>query len=80
MAKAMNMAGYDYFEREGAYFRRRSGKATRAVDDVLHGDKWVPYEGDRLDAGAWSDPCEDPLGGGRGGSRDMTKDTPDVIP
>jgi hypothetical protein len=53
MAKAMSMADYDYLERDGAYFRRRSGKATGSVDDVLHGDKWVPYEGDALEAGAW---------------------------
>jgi len=43
------MAGeFDYFEHEGAYFRRPKGLGTMSVTHVRAGDKWEPYGGDRL--------------------------------
>ena len=49
---AGSMAGaigepYDHLEHEGAYFRRDRSRGRAAVDDVLHGGRWVPYRGDR---------------------------------
>ena len=65
MAKAFGgkMAEFSYFEHENARYRRRNVPPFRAVDDVLHGDSWVPYKGDRLAPGLFGDQIEDPLGG-----------------
>jgi hypothetical protein len=43
----MTMPRYDIFERDGATFRRPHGRDVPIVDDVWHGDRWVPYQGDR---------------------------------
>lgn len=64
-AMAMSAAEYDYYEREGAYFRRNKSSPFRSVDDVLHGKTWKPYEGDRLQAGLMSDITTDPLAAGK---------------
>lgn len=37
----------NYYELDGAYFRAREGELVGRVTDVLHGDKWVPYQGER---------------------------------
>lgn len=37
-----------YYEHEGAYFRRPAKAPGVGVRDVLHGDKWVPYDSDDL--------------------------------
>ncbi|MGI4795092.1 MAG: hypothetical protein ACRYG8_13670 [Janthinobacterium lividum] len=55
-------ADFDYLEYDGAYFRRRKGRPGISVEDVLHGDHWVPYQGDRYERGAYGTPCVDPLG------------------
>jgi hypothetical protein len=42
---------YDYFEKEGAVFRRRLKPGARpmpAVHDIKVNGKWEPYQGDRL--------------------------------
>lgn len=54
-------AGFDYFEYDNAYFRRRRGKGGFSVDAVLHGDRWVPSAGDRSERGVFGSPCQDPL-------------------
>lgn len=41
------MSKYDIYEHEGATFRKPADRKQPYVDDVLHGDKWVPYKGDR---------------------------------
>lgn len=41
------MAKFDVFEREGALFRRPFGVRAAIVDDVLNGEKWERYQGDR---------------------------------
>jgi len=78
MAKAMRggaMAqAFKYFERDGAYFRRAEGRATRSVDDVLHGKDWKPYRGaDPLEPALFGNEVEDPLAGGDGGEKPMRK-------
>ncbi|MEY8688475.1 MAG: hypothetical protein AB9M53_01170 [Leptothrix sp. (in: b-proteobacteria)] len=42
------MADFQYYEHEGAYFRRPADAPGRGVREVLHGNQWVPYEGDDL--------------------------------
>ncbi len=43
------MAGqYVYYKKDGAIFRKPASSKLPAVDEVKHGDRWVPYEGDRL--------------------------------
>lgn len=43
------MAGqYVYYEHEGAYFRREASAPGAGVREVLHGSKWVPYDGEDL--------------------------------
>jgi len=39
---------FEYFERDGAYFRRPKGLGTMSITDVRAGDRWKPYKGDRL--------------------------------
>ncbi|MDU7524685.1 MAG: hypothetical protein E7K72_25490, partial [Roseomonas mucosa] len=69
MSKAMAMrqddggAAYDYFNHDGAIFRRE-GKIG-GVDDVLHGNAWKPYSGNRTDPALYGDPISDPLSSGR---------------
>ncbi len=54
--------GWVYFDLDGAYFRRPAKSASRAVTHVLHGRRWVPYQGrDPLKPGAFGDVIEDPL-------------------
>ena len=66
MNKALG-AEWEYLDHEGAQFRRRAGNASWAVDDVLHGREWKPYQGDRLHVGTFGDIIDDPLGGGDAG-------------
>lgn len=67
MTKALTPTGtpYTYYEHDNAYFRRlnRPGLVGKSIDDVLHGDKWVPYKGDCLKPAAFGDEVPDPLGG-----------------
>lgn len=42
------MTEYDYYEKEGAYFRKRKSLRMPAVEHVRHGHNWVPYEGDNM--------------------------------
>lgn len=39
-----------YFKHDNAIFRQRPSKVSRrmSVDDVLHGDVWAPYQGDKV--------------------------------
>jgi hypothetical protein len=39
---------FDYFEKDGTYFRRPKSLGTMSVTHVRAGDKWEPYKGDRL--------------------------------
>jgi hypothetical protein len=39
---------YLYFEKDGAYFRKKKSSEYMGVDEVLHPTGWVPYKGDRL--------------------------------
>lgn len=41
------MAKSEFFRHDNAIYRKRPGNNAAAVDEVLHGDKWVPYKGDR---------------------------------
>jgi hypothetical protein len=71
MAKALNITGktYTYYEKDNAYFRRLErpgGHDAASIDDVLHGDKWVPYKGDRLAPVVFGDRVDDPLGSDSG--------------
>jgi hypothetical protein len=63
MSKALNPMGepYTYFEYENGFYRRQEG-AGKAVDDVLHGEEWVPFKGDALAPVYFGDSCPDPLG------------------
>lgn len=54
------MDGYDYLLGDNVFYRRRKGGGV-SVDDVLLGDRWVPYAGDAFKAGMTSDRCDDPL-------------------
>jgi hypothetical protein len=65
MGKALDVSGtpYTYFEHDNAYFRRLNRDDRSSIDDVLHGDKWVPYTGDRLKPAYFGDEVPDPLGG-----------------
>lgn len=38
---------YEYFDKEGAIFRKRAGRSV-LVDEIKRGGKWVPYDGDRM--------------------------------
>jgi hypothetical protein len=42
------MPRYDYYEKDGAYFRKNKKMKHIGIDDVKHPDGWVPYKGDRL--------------------------------
>ncbi len=78
MAKAMGAgeaAAWEHFDREGAIFRRPKG-GPGGAQDVLHGNSWTDYKGDRTAAYLQGDACEDPLaghGGGGGGGEPMAK-------
>ena len=37
-----------YYSHDNAIYRQRPDTASMAVDDVLHGNKFVPYKGDRV--------------------------------
>ena len=39
---------YNYFEKDGAIFRRKKSVKTMSVEDVKTPDGWKPYQGDRL--------------------------------
>ena len=54
---------WEYFDRDGAKFRRPAG-VPGGVTDVLQDKAWVPYTGDRTAAYLESDPIPDPLGDG----------------
>ncbi len=64
MKKAMTPGGdgdrFTYFEYENARFRRPVGDPSMSVSDVLHGDKWVPYQGDRLAPGMFGNEISNP--------------------
>lgn len=72
--------GFTYLEHEGAYFRRGNDRAPifRAVDDVLHGDQWKPYAGDRLAPAEYGSVVEDPLA--KAASGDAPPADPDAAP
>jgi hypothetical protein len=38
---------YEYFERDGAYFRAMANTGLACVDEVWTADGWTPYNGDR---------------------------------
>jgi hypothetical protein len=38
---------FRFFELDGAFFRRKAGKVSTTVDEILHEGKWKPYTGDR---------------------------------
>jgi hypothetical protein len=61
-------SSYDFFEQDGAIFRRRRGYDSRCVHDVFRPKSrtWEPYAGDGLAPAVFGDPCEDPLSAGRG--------------
>lgn len=42
------MAKLLYYRHDGAYYRRPSDAPGVGVRDVLHGQKWVPYNGEDL--------------------------------
>lgn len=60
-----------FFDYDNAKFRRRAGADPlfRGVHDVLAGDQWKPYAGDKLAPGLYGDEIPDPSGGGDGGER-----------
>jgi hypothetical protein len=39
---------FDIFEKDGARFRRPTGRDVPLVDHVERNGSWVPYEGDRV--------------------------------
>lgn len=39
---------YVFYEFEGAYFRRSADDPGAGIREVMHGGKWVPYEGDDM--------------------------------
>lgn len=43
------------FERDGAFFRMPAGRPALRVDEVKHGDQWVPYKGDRIKPAMFGD-------------------------
>lgn len=51
-------SGWEYFEKDGAYFRRPAGRGYGGVTDVLHGSQWKPYTGDRTAAYLYGDRVE----------------------
>lgn len=76
MRKALGGEGeFSFFDHDGAQFRRRNRGLFRAVDDVLVGGQWKPYQGsDPLAPALFGDEIEDPLGkGGPGGGEQMAK-------
>jgi hypothetical protein len=52
---------WEYRDREGAIFRFPKKWRYGPVQDVLHGNKWVPYAGDRLKAYLQSDLSDAPI-------------------
>lgn len=54
------MSAWEYYNREDAIFRRPAGRPG-GVTDVLHGEEWKPYAGDRTAAYLEGDRIEDPL-------------------
>jgi hypothetical protein len=38
---------HNYFEKEGAYFRRYSSTPMSPIDDVWTGTEWIKYQGNR---------------------------------
>ncbi|HUW80503.1 MAG TPA: hypothetical protein VMV54_06355 [Acidocella sp.] len=62
MVKALGEAGavMDFFEQDNAKFRRHGRRG--GVDEVLHGNDWHPYTGDRLAPALYGDAIEDPCG------------------
>src|SRR6185437_12873369 len=57
---AMTVDDFTFFECDNAYFRRRNVLSDGSVHDVLHGDRWVPYEGDCLRPAVFGDIVSDP--------------------
>jgi hypothetical protein len=43
------MSDYEHFEHENAFFRKRKSLKVNAIEEVRHGSKWVPFEGDLLE-------------------------------
>ena len=53
---------YEYFDLDGAKFRRGLDRPSRGVEDILFGTKWEPYTGkDRIKPTLFGDSIEDPL-------------------
>ena len=60
-AKAAHRS-FEYFELDGAKFRRGLDRPSRGVEDVLFGNKWEPYTGkDRIKPTLFGTRIEDPL-------------------
>lgn len=78
MRKSLEGDAFSYFEHDNAYFRRRNQAPFRAVDDVLDGDGWKPYQGaDSLAPALFGDEVGDPLAkGGPSGGEQMAKGGP----
>jgi hypothetical protein len=51
---------YDYINYDDAIFRRPKNYPSWAVTDIYLDGDWLPYEGDRLQAGAYGDLTADP--------------------
>ena len=65
---------WTYLDHEGAKFRRPADSPSWAVSDVLHGNTWKPYAGDKLEAGMFGDMIDAPMAGG-GGAADGSAPT-----
>lgn len=75
MRKAMGMAddgAWEYFDHDGATFRRPAG-APGGVTDVLHGENWKPYKGDRTAAYLYGNRLDGPPGGMKPRGRGMMR-------
>jgi len=63
LTRAVTLSGqWDFFEHDNAKFRRRRCNVG-PVDDVLHGETWVPCGGNRTDPALYGNRIADPLAG-----------------
>lgn len=44
---------WEFFELDGAYFRKRANSGLAAVDDVFWPEGWTPYRGDPCRPFCW---------------------------
>lgn len=47
-APTVSAGAFDYFEHDGSFFRAPKNLGTMSVTHIRAGDRWEPYEGDRL--------------------------------